>query len=395
MYRYLTEQYEKTRKGEKMGFDYLLQYNSIAMPVMALTVFIINIVLFKIFMPSEKNWLGIIFSSLIAFSCAFEMLSVYLAGIVHTDIIRLITVMSFAAYIAAAYILFLYSTVFIKATVTGTKASKIIFFIPCLAVAISGCLFGFSDINVIDGSLYIPTDFIISKAVAVIFYGIIMTIAIAVEWKKTRLKTQRMYYLAFLCLFAIPTVYSVLSVFFRLPADMSWLPYQISEYLMLIIIINLRVTNDKITDVKNRTAFDTDLINKISHTERYQKGLYLAFADCDNFTDINKIHGHNVGNMALRCIANICAETAELVHVAIYRTGGDEFGFIFVNHEPFQIDDFFNTVNYRLARNDYGFKIHLTYGVTRYEEGMTVSQFLKATDNKMLEAKAALKADRK
>lgn len=81
---------------------------------------------------------------------------------------------------------------------------------------------------------------------------------------------------------------------------------------------------DTLTELANRREFLERLRVEQSRSERTRHPYSLLFIDIDQFKTMNDIHGHQVGDEALRVLANILIECSRKVDVAA-RLGGDEF----------------------------------------------------------------------
>lgn len=81
---------------------------------------------------------------------------------------------------------------------------------------------------------------------------------------------------------------------------------------------------DMLTRVKNRRAFDAELNNEISRSERAKKPLSCLFIDVDHFKKVNDNYGHQTGDEALIKIADTALRQLRSTdHLARY--GGEEF----------------------------------------------------------------------
>ena len=81
--------------------------------------------------------------------------------------------------------------------------------------------------------------------------------------------------------------------------------------------LELSVRYDSLTKLKNRHALAEDC------KDYYNKPIYIAMCDCDNFKTINDRYGHIVGDRVLAAIAQVFRDTLKSDY--IYRYGGDEF----------------------------------------------------------------------
>lgn len=79
---------------------------------------------------------------------------------------------------------------------------------------------------------------------------------------------------------------------------------------------------DKLTEVKNRNAYDTDIKNIIAR--RKEKRLGVIVIDLNSLKNINDNLGHQTGDEYIKCAAKVIKKCVSINGV-VYRTGGDEF----------------------------------------------------------------------
>lgn len=84
---------------------------------------------------------------------------------------------------------------------------------------------------------------------------------------------------------------------------------------------------DPLSKVFNRKAFYEILLNEIQRSIRYNHPITLVYIDCDNFKIINDKHGHKIGDILLKTLAETIKRNLRNVDV-IGRMGGDEFTLI-------------------------------------------------------------------
>lgn len=87
--------------------------------------------------------------------------------------------------------------------------------------------------------------------------------------------------------------------------------------------LELQAGTDPLTGLANRRAFLDALANALGHGAGGPGGA-LLFADLDNLKPLNDEHGHEAGDAALRCTAQLLREAAGGNGTAA-RFGGDEF----------------------------------------------------------------------
>ena len=89
---------------------------------------------------------------------------------------------------------------------------------------------------------------------------------------------------------------------------------------------------DPLTGLANRARFDQRLAEAIAHAGENQRRVALLLIDLDHFKPVNDTHGHSVGDVVLRRVGRILAQTVRDIDTAA-RIGGDEFAVI-LTHLP-------------------------------------------------------------
>jgi len=84
---------------------------------------------------------------------------------------------------------------------------------------------------------------------------------------------------------------------------------------------------DPLTGLPNRRAFDDDLIRRIAEWQRKGSTFCLMMTDVDHFKALNDRHGHPVGDVVLREIAEVLKHNVREMDV-VARVGGEEFAVI-------------------------------------------------------------------
>ncbi len=83
-------------------------------------------------------------------------------------------------------------------------------------------------------------------------------------------------------------------------------------------------TTDLLTQVANRGGVLSTLSMEVGRAVRYGRPLSVAFVDLDHFKVVNDSHGHQVGDVVLRCVADLFRTNLRQTDV-VGRYGGDEF----------------------------------------------------------------------
>lgn len=146
---------------------------------------------------------------------------------------------------------------------------------------------------------------------------------------------------------------------------------------------------DKLTGLKNRTAFGEDLEKALELCEKNNKVLSVIFFDLDRFKYINDAFGHNTGDELLKKVADLLGKYED-EHSQIYRIGGDEFTIItFDSQEDVTLSESI-IKNFKAPVYVEGREIYITtsIGIARYPEaGEDVDTLTRNADSAMYVAK--------
>jgi diguanylate cyclase (GGDEF)-like protein len=85
-----------------------------------------------------------------------------------------------------------------------------------------------------------------------------------------------------------------------------------------------RAQLDSLTDLPNRAALDSRLLEEVERAVRYRHPMSLCFIDIDHFKAINDNAGHQVGDAILRGLAEVLQATVRTPDF-VARYGGEEF----------------------------------------------------------------------
>ncbi|MBR5990917.1 MAG: diguanylate cyclase [Bacilli bacterium] len=168
--------------------------------------------------------------------------------------------------------------------------------------------------------------------------------------------------------------------------EYRWFPYALMVLIAVLFLLRYKITKDGLTGIKNRSAFDSDIKDKVNNASKY-KAVYLMYCDIDNFKAINDNYGHSVGDEALIFFGKALHEEAETINANAFRMGGDEFSVIFCRQSMKDIDAFIKRICERLKKTEFTFELKFSNGIAKYVEGMSVIDFLDLADREMYEQK--------
>ncbi|NNE21127.1 MAG: GGDEF domain-containing protein [Rhizobiales bacterium] len=86
---------------------------------------------------------------------------------------------------------------------------------------------------------------------------------------------------------------------------------------------------DPLVPLFNRRAFTRELDRVVSYCKRYGTTAVLVYFDLDGFKSVNDRFGHAAGDVVLKHVAHIVAQSIRKSDIA-GRLGGDEFGVLLV-----------------------------------------------------------------
>ena len=159
-------------------------------------------------------------------------------------------------------------------------------------------------------------------------------------------------------------------------------------------LIRYQATHDALTDLPNRSVFDTELENCLDMAARTGERLAVLFLDLDRFKMVNDTLGHSVGDALLVELGKrlrSCLRETDIVA----RMGGDEFILVLRNlsnrHDATQkADRILSSIHppFNLEGNE----LHVTasIGISMYpDDGKTSEHLLKMADLALYRAKDA------
>lgn len=96
-------------------------------------------------------------------------------------------------------------------------------------------------------------------------------------------------------------------------------------------LLEQQSTRDALTGVRNRAFFDHKLSAEIKRSRRERSTLGLLMIDIDHFKAFNDNHGHLVGDLVIKEVANCLQQELKRSTDHLCRYGGEEFAIILPN----------------------------------------------------------------
>lgn len=145
---------------------------------------------------------------------------------------------------------------------------------------------------------------------------------------------------------------------------------------------------DPLTGIANRYALNESL-------EMLKDEYAVVFIDFDGIKVINDTYGHDQGDALLIAGAKLMScETEKLG--TVFRTGGDEFVWLFEFNQRKDIETFINNIPEIISRCEYELQTHwpaagISFGIATSVESKSQSECLTLADNRMYQNKRAKK----
>ncbi len=149
---------------------------------------------------------------------------------------------------------------------------------------------------------------------------------------------------------------------------------------------------DELTGLPNRRAFVSAAHKSLARARRARERTVVAIYDVDHFKQVNDTWGHDVGDRALRQIADIALGFFRAEDV-LGRLGGEEFGLVLSMSDDAQaearLEAFRQEVRDRCRAGHKPVTVSIGYVTTEPGEAISLEECMRGADAALYEAKSA------
>lgn len=173
--------------------------------------------------------------------------------------------------------------------------------------------------------------------------------------------------------------------------QLAWI---LSNFELMSKMWTLAIT-DELTGLFNRRYFHLRIQEEIARSERYDEGFCLGLIDLDGFKELNRVHGHLVGDEVLSQVCGVLRRNLRGVDIAA-RYGGDEIVLLFPEtgpEEAMRILTRLQAATHEMVfvgRDGIPVKLGFSAGIAQFPyHGHRPDELLQRADEALLEAKRA------
>ncbi|WP_373001552.1 diguanylate cyclase [Sulfurimonas sp.] len=153
-------------------------------------------------------------------------------------------------------------------------------------------------------------------------------------------------------------------------------------------LLEVLYVTDPLTQIYNRTYFDELMTSIALHQRKADTNFIILITDIDHFKSINDTYGHQVGDEALKDVANVLKNSLRDNDV-VARWGGEEFVIMLKNTELDEAQMIAEKLraNVEKAKIQDTINVTTSIGLTKYYAGEDTNLTFKRADNALYEAK--------
>lgn len=150
---------------------------------------------------------------------------------------------------------------------------------------------------------------------------------------------------------------------------------------------------DSLTELGNRNAYETDLLQLSEHLEALDS-IGMALFDLNNLKLINDSLGHLAGDQMIRSFARLLKESMPK-NAKLYRYGGDEFAVFVLNADHALLDQALQELEDRKEAYNTAHTTRLSFAAGRAffkkDSDRNLSEMIKRADSRLYARKRAMK----
>ena len=154
--------------------------------------------------------------------------------------------------------------------------------------------------------------------------------------------------------------------------------------------LNFMAFRDGLTGLYNRRYVVGDLLEEMRSAEPDDKKNVLIMADIDDFKHINDTYGHDAGDMALVCLANILEGICR--DHKVIRWGGEEFLIALFDvtvDEAYALSESIRreVEEFKIFHGEQEFSMTITLGLHVYQEEEGIEESIQCADKALYQGK--------
>ena len=163
--------------------------------------------------------------------------------------------------------------------------------------------------------------------------------------------------------------------------------------IMFVRFLDNQITRDRLTDLNNRYALDTHIVDTLRSHAAHLRPTKLIFIlmDVNDFKAINDVHGHLEGDEALKSLADAlrAVEHKNPKYLFVARYGGDEFAAVLEAKDESAVLNFSHELTRALDKTNAGrpYRLSVSLGYSVYDDSRTVTQWIEKADAELYKNK--------
>jgi two-component system, cell cycle response regulator len=155
--------------------------------------------------------------------------------------------------------------------------------------------------------------------------------------------------------------------------------------------LQIAALTDGLTGMHNRRYFDDALREYIGEFGKIEKPVGLMILDLDHFKQINDTHGHDVGDLVLKEVAD-CLRDMTRYHDVVARLGGEEFAVVAPNMDSQMLVKLADRIRRAVAglvipSGNLRITVTTSVGLAIWNRRESAEDFFRRADKQLYEAK--------